>query len=177
MMTSWPRDAASTSSTLSDARHRAARAEGLPLTVETCPHYLCLTAEEIPDGQTQSMRGASNQQGLWRGLEDGHIDFIIRTTTLHAKPRGLHGRMGWDRACSLGSGPRQRGARPRSCFGAAPACQTARARCGSGSSLAARAAAKPMTCTTNTRSPRPSDHDGDDFAASPTGETLLRDVP
>ena len=60
----------------------AARAEGLPLTVETCPHYLCLTAEEIPDGQTQfkccpPVRGASNQQGLWRGLEDGHIDFII----------------------------------------------------------------------------------------------------
>ena len=31
---------------------RAARAEGLPLTVETCPHYLCLEAEAIPDGAT-----------------------------------------------------------------------------------------------------------------------------
>jgi dihydroorotase-like cyclic amidohydrolase len=31
---------------------RAARAEGLPLTVETCPHYLTFAAEEIPDGAT-----------------------------------------------------------------------------------------------------------------------------
>ena len=31
---------------------RRARDEGLPLTVETCPHYLCLEAEEIPDGAT-----------------------------------------------------------------------------------------------------------------------------
>ncbi len=29
---------------------RAARAEGLPISVETCPHYLCLDAESIPDG-------------------------------------------------------------------------------------------------------------------------------
>ena len=27
-----------------------ARDEGLPLTVETCPHYLTFAAEEIPDG-------------------------------------------------------------------------------------------------------------------------------
>src|SRR5438552_5062080 len=31
---------------------RAARAEGLPLTVETCPHYLTFAAEEIADGAT-----------------------------------------------------------------------------------------------------------------------------
>ena len=31
---------------------RAAKAEGLPITVETCPHYLCLEAESIPDGAT-----------------------------------------------------------------------------------------------------------------------------
>jgi len=31
---------------------RAARAEGLPITVETCPHYLCFDAEDIPDGAT-----------------------------------------------------------------------------------------------------------------------------
>ena len=29
---------------------RAAKAEGLPLTVETCPHYLALRAEDVPDG-------------------------------------------------------------------------------------------------------------------------------
>jgi len=60
----------------------AARAEGLPLSVETCPHYLCLSAEEISDGQTQfkcapPIRSAENREALWRGLEEGVIDFIV----------------------------------------------------------------------------------------------------
>lgn len=59
----------------------AARAEGLPLTVETCPHYLTFAAEEIPDGATQykcapPIRGAANRDALWGGLSDGVIDFI-----------------------------------------------------------------------------------------------------
>jgi allantoinase len=60
----------------------AAKAEGLPLSVETCPHYLCLSAEEISDGQTQfkcapPIRSAENREALWRGLEEGVIDFIV----------------------------------------------------------------------------------------------------
>jgi len=31
---------------------RAAKSEGLPVSVETCPHYLHLSADKIPDGQT-----------------------------------------------------------------------------------------------------------------------------
>ena len=31
---------------------RAAQARGLPITVETCPHYLTFAAEEIGDGAT-----------------------------------------------------------------------------------------------------------------------------
>ena len=59
----------------------AARAEGLPLTVETCPHYLVFTAEEIPDGATPfkcapPIRDAANRDALWQGLADGVIDFI-----------------------------------------------------------------------------------------------------
>lgn len=59
-----------------------AKAEGLPLSVETCPHYLCLTAEEIGSGQTQfkcapPIRSAENREALWRGLEEGVIDFIV----------------------------------------------------------------------------------------------------
>jgi allantoinase len=59
----------------------AARAEGLPLTVETCPHYLCLTAEEIPDGATQykcapPIRGAANREQLWQALIGGTIDLV-----------------------------------------------------------------------------------------------------
>lgn len=59
----------------------AARAEGLPLTVETCPHYLTFAAEEIPDGATEykcapPIRDAANREGLWQGLKEGVIDFI-----------------------------------------------------------------------------------------------------
>jgi allantoinase len=61
---------------------RAAKAEGLPISVETCPHYLCLNAESIPDGATQfkcapPIRERENQDKLWGGLLDGSIDFVI----------------------------------------------------------------------------------------------------
>ncbi len=60
----------------------AARAEGLQLTVETCPHYLTLAAETIPDGGTlykccPPVREHDNQTKLWQGLKDGVIDFIV----------------------------------------------------------------------------------------------------
>ena len=61
---------------------REARAEGLPVTVETCPHYLHLTAEAIPDGATQCkcappIRSRDNREKLWQGLRDGVIDMIV----------------------------------------------------------------------------------------------------
>ena len=60
---------------------RAARAEGLPITVETCPHYLTFCAEEIADGATlykcaPPIRGGANRDALWRALEDGDIDLV-----------------------------------------------------------------------------------------------------
>ncbi len=59
-----------------------ARREGLPITVETCPHYLHFAAEEIADGATlwkcaPPIRGRHNQQQLWNGLRDGIIDMIV----------------------------------------------------------------------------------------------------
>jgi allantoinase len=59
----------------------AARAEDLPITVETCPHYLHLTAETIADGATLSkcappIRSRENCEKLWQGLRDGDIDLI-----------------------------------------------------------------------------------------------------
>jgi allantoinase len=59
----------------------AARAEGLPITVETCPHYLHFDAEEIPDGATlfkcaPPIRSRANRERLWQGLRDGVIDLI-----------------------------------------------------------------------------------------------------
>jgi allantoinase len=61
---------------LSDARN-----EGLPITVETCPHYLHFCAEEIPAGGTlykcaPPVRSQSNRAALWQGLRDGVIDLI-----------------------------------------------------------------------------------------------------
>lgn len=61
---------------------RDARAEGLPVTVETCPHYLCLEAESIPDGATHfkcapPIREHENREALWRALFEGVIDFVI----------------------------------------------------------------------------------------------------
>jgi allantoinase len=53
----------------------------LPITVETCPHYLSFSAESIADGATAykccpPIRDESNRELLWQGLEDGVIDFI-----------------------------------------------------------------------------------------------------
>jgi allantoinase len=61
---------------------RAARSEGLAITVETCPHYLHLTAETIPDGATlckcaPPIRGRENRDRLWEGLRDRTIDFVV----------------------------------------------------------------------------------------------------
>lgn len=61
---------------------REAKAEGLPITVETCPHYLCLEAESIPDGATlfkcaPPIRDRRNRDALWQALLEGVIDFVI----------------------------------------------------------------------------------------------------
>ena len=60
---------------------RTARARGLPLTVETCPHYLTFTAEEIPDGATAykcapPIRDEAERDALWDALIAGEIDLV-----------------------------------------------------------------------------------------------------
>jgi allantoinase len=59
-----------------------ARREGLPITAETCPHYLFFAAEEISDGATQfkcapPIREASNRESLWKALREGAIGMIV----------------------------------------------------------------------------------------------------
>ena len=54
---------------------------GLPITVETCPHYLHFTAEQIPDRATlykcaPPIRDANDRENLWRGLKIGVIETI-----------------------------------------------------------------------------------------------------
>lgn len=61
---------------------RAAKAEGLPITAETCPHYLCLSAEQVPMGDTAwkcapPIRERANQDALWAALADGTLDVVV----------------------------------------------------------------------------------------------------
>ena len=49
--------------------------------METCPHYLSLSSESVPDGDTTfkctpPIRSQANQKKLWSALEAGVIDFI-----------------------------------------------------------------------------------------------------
>jgi allantoinase len=58
-----------------------ARRRGLPITVETCPHYLTFAAEEIPDGAVEykcapPIRDSKEREGLWRALIAGDIDSV-----------------------------------------------------------------------------------------------------
>ncbi|MEO8193686.1 MAG: allantoinase AllB [Gemmatimonadales bacterium] len=60
---------------------RRAKDNNLPLTVETCPHYLTFAAEEIPEGATEykcapPIRGAVEREALWQALIEGDIDLI-----------------------------------------------------------------------------------------------------
>jgi len=59
-----------------------ARKGGLPITAETCPHYLFFAAEEIPDGATQfkcapPIREGKNRDLLWKALEEGTLQMIV----------------------------------------------------------------------------------------------------
>jgi allantoinase len=59
-----------------------AKADGLPITVETCPHYLCFAAESIPDGAAEfkccpPIRDSGNRDRLWQGLREGVVDMVV----------------------------------------------------------------------------------------------------
>jgi allantoinase len=59
----------------------AARARGVTVTVETCPHYLTFAAGGIPDRATAfkcapPIRAAAACEGLWQALDAGAIDLV-----------------------------------------------------------------------------------------------------
>jgi allantoinase len=61
---------------------RKARAAGLRITVETCPHYLTFAAEEVPDGATSfkccpPIREARHRETLWTALTGGDVDLVV----------------------------------------------------------------------------------------------------
>ena len=60
----------------------AARRDGVRVTAETCPHYLALAAEDVPDGATEfkccpPVRGAANRERLWDALRAGTVDCVV----------------------------------------------------------------------------------------------------
>jgi allantoinase len=76
----------------------SAKAAGIKLSAETCPHYLFFAAEEVPPGHTEykccpPVRYAVNREALWRALGDGAIDGIVSdhspcTPSLKGLPNG-----------------------------------------------------------------------------------------
>ncbi len=67
-----------------DALHvvREAQEAGVPITAETCPHYLTLTASDAPDGDAAfkccpPLRDGDNRDGLWAGLKDGTLGMVV----------------------------------------------------------------------------------------------------
>jgi allantoinase len=58
-----------------------ARASGVPITAETCPHYLTFAAEDVPDGATvykcaPPIRESWHREALWEGLVGGMLDLV-----------------------------------------------------------------------------------------------------
>jgi allantoinase len=83
---------------LADARKR-----GVPITVETCTHYLWFAPEEIADGVTQfkcapPIRSSRNREALWRGLAEGVIDMVVTDHSPCPPEMKLREGGRWDRA-------------------------------------------------------------------------------
>ena len=59
-----------------------ARANGVHASAETCPHYLCFEAADVPRGATEfkcapPIRTAEDRDGLWTALESGALSMIV----------------------------------------------------------------------------------------------------
>ena len=87
----------------------ATRDRGVPITVETCVHYLWFASEEIPDGATEHkcappIRNAENRENLWKALEEGRID-MVATDHSPWSPEMKHLETGlWDQVwCGISS--------------------------------------------------------------------------
>ncbi|HIA10498.1 MAG TPA: allantoinase AllB [Flavobacteriales bacterium] len=70
------------SSSESIAQIKDAKSRGLPLSVETCPHYLYFNAEDIPIDNTlfkcaPPIREKENNELLWEAIKDGVIDLVV----------------------------------------------------------------------------------------------------
>ncbi len=73
---------------------REYKAKGLPLTAETCPHYILFKSEEIEDGNTlfkccPPIRESENNEQLIQALNDGILDLLA--TDHSPAPKNLKG--------------------------------------------------------------------------------------
>ena len=58
-----------------------AKADGVAITAETCPHYLTFAAEDIPDGATEfkcaaPIREVRHREALWNAVANGTLDLV-----------------------------------------------------------------------------------------------------
>ncbi|KAJ2316787.1 hypothetical protein IWW52_003458 [Coemansia sp. RSA 2704] len=88
---------------------RAAKAEGLPLTVETCFHYLTINAESVPACSTEykccpPIRSEANRSQLWDALLDGTIDMVVSDHSPCTPDLKLHPCCGGDLAADAVEG-------------------------------------------------------------------------
>jgi allantoinase len=97
----------------------AAKREGLPVSVETCPHFLHFTAETIPanpNGPTlcksaPAIRSAANREELWQALIDGTID-LLATDHSPCPPHMKRLRLSENQATQQGEAPAAPGQQP-----------------------------------------------------------------
>jgi allantoinase len=73
---------------------RRAREDGLPLSAETCPHYLFFASEEAPAGGTEwkcapPIRERENRERLWEALEEGLVGIVVSDHS-PSPPEGKH---------------------------------------------------------------------------------------
>jgi allantoinase len=60
---------------------RRAKVDAIPITAETCPHYLTFAAEDVPEGATEfkcapPIRDARHRDALWNALQAGVLDLV-----------------------------------------------------------------------------------------------------
>jgi allantoinase len=70
------------SSSAAAARIERAHREGLAISGETCPHYLAISCDEVPDGDTSfkvcpPIRDRSNREELWRLVGSGTLGMVV----------------------------------------------------------------------------------------------------
>ncbi len=80
------------------AQVRDAKKRGVPVTAETCPHYLLFTSDILdeigPFGKVNPpIRGPREQAALWDGLDDGTIDVVASDHSPFSLPEKEKGQL------------------------------------------------------------------------------------